>query len=320
MKFSLLFFTLRVLWKNRLFTMLNVFGLTFGLAATVWLAMYLKNELTYDQHHLNHERVYRINHLFKSTAVEFNTASSASELPEMLQQEFPEIQQYTRFMRASLREITLDNQTFIEEAMFYADPGTFQIFTHHFLAGDPNTALSGPGLAVITESINNKLFGDKLGINEIVKFDGQDFKISGIIEDLPTNSHYNYEVLLSEVPERNWGEPEQGEFNSELLWNTNCYVYVLVNEGFQKEQFLEKFKSFDERYFVPFGKIAGATHTFRMQKLADIHYAKEIMDDDEAKGNPANLMAFTAIGLAILVVLFRNKKTLEVKEINELEG
>ena len=76
----------------------------------------------------------------------------------------------------------------------------------------------------------------------------------------------------------------------------------MVNEGFSKEAFLEKFKSFDERFFVPFGKIAGATHTFRMQKLADIHYAAEMLDDDEPKGNRANLMAFSAIGLAILLL------------------
>ena len=302
MRFSLLFFTLRVLWKNRLFTMLNVFGLTFGLAASVWLTMYLKNELTYDQHHLNHERVYRLSHLFKSTAVEFNTATSASELPEMLQQEYPEILEYVRFMRADLREMTYNNQTFTEEAMFFADPGIFKIFTHSFLAGDPNTALTGPGKAVITESVNRKLFGDKMGINEIVRFTGRDFQITGVIEDLPTNSHFSFEVLLSDVPERNWGGPEQGEFNSELLWNTNCYAYVMVNQGFELDAFLEKFKSFDERYFVPFGKIAGAKHTFRMQKLADIHYATEMLDDDEAKGNPANLMAFTAIGLAILLL------------------
>jgi len=302
MRFSLLFFTLRVLWKNRLFTLLNVFGLTFGLAASIWLAMYLKNELTYDQHHVNHERVYRLSHLFKSTAVEFNTASSASELPGLMKEEFPEIVETVRFMRAGLREMEYNNQVFTEEKMFFADPGVFDLFTHEFLAGDPATALKGPGFAVITRSINNKLFGDRLGINEIVKFNDQDFKITGIVEDLPTNSHFTFEVLLSEVPERNWGGPEQGEFNSELLWNTNCFIYVLVNEGFNQEQFMEKFGSFDERYFVPFSKIAQATHTFRMQQLADIHYATEMLDDDLPKGNAANLMAFTAIGLAILLL------------------
>ena len=104
MRFSLLIFTLRVLWKNRLFTLLNVFGLTFGLAASIWLALYLKNELTFDQHHSQHERIYRLSHTFSAPGVEFNTATSASELPQLLQQEYPEVLKYARFMGAGVRE------------------------------------------------------------------------------------------------------------------------------------------------------------------------------------------------------------------------
>lgn len=301
MRLSLITFTLRVLWKNRLFTFLNVFGLTFGLAASIWLALYLKNELTYDQHHEHHERIYRLSHKFSAPGVEFNTATSASELAPMLKEEFPEVLEYARFLRAQLQELSYNNIVFAEQDIFYTDAGIFDMFTHEFLAGDPSSALVEPRSAVITESVNQKLFGDKPGLNELVKIDGFDFKVTGVIRDNPKNTHFDYKVLLSEVRKRDFAQ-QDGQFNSEVLWNTDSYVYMLVPEGFNKEAFLQKFESFNERYFMPFGKVIDGEHYFRVQKLADVHYAAEVVDDDLAKGNQANLVAFTAIGFAILLL------------------
>lgn len=301
MRLSLLTFTLRVLWKNRLFTLLNVFGLTFGLAASIWLALYLKNELTYDQHHVQHERIYRLSHKFSAPGVEFNTAASASELPPMLQEEFPQVLKYARFVGAQLREISHDNIIFAERDIFYTDQEVFEIFTHEFLAGNPQQALTESRSAVITASINQKLFGDEPGLNKIVKIDGFDYKITGVIADSPKNTHFTYQVLLSGVRDRGFAF-QDGEFNSEVLWNSDAYCYILVPEGFDKADFLKKFEGFNERYYMPFGKVINGIHYFRMQQLTDIHYDTEKIDDDLAKGNEANLLAFTAIGLAILLL------------------
>lgn len=301
MRLPLLSFTLRVLWKNRLFTFLNVFGLTFGLAASIWLALYLKNELTYDQHHQNHERIYRLSHKFSAPGVEFNTAASASELPPMLQEEFPEVLNFARFVGAELREISWQNTLFSERDIYYSDQAVFEMFTHDFLAGNPTTALIEARSAVITASVNQKLFGDQLGLNEIVKVDGHDFKITGIIRDSPKNTHFEYKVLLSEVRKRDFAL-QDGQFNSEVLWNSDGYSYIMVPEGFDKAVFLQKFEAFNEKYFMPFGKVVNGDHYFRMQKLSDIHYDPERIDDDLPKGNEANLLAFTAIGLAILLL------------------
>ena len=146
MRLSLLFFTFRVLWKNRVFTLLNVLGLSLGLAASIWLALYLKNELTYDQHHSLHERVYRVSHIFSAPGVEFNTATTASELLPMLKEEYPEVLAFARFQNVRVREIVYDNQVFAEQAMFYTDPEIFKVFSHTFLAGNPATALKTQGL------------------------------------------------------------------------------------------------------------------------------------------------------------------------------
>ena len=299
--FASLTFAIRVLWKNRLFTGLNIFGLTFGLAASIWLSLYLKNELTYDKHHSNYERVYRLSGTFTAPGVQFNTAASASELAPLLKEEFPEVVEYARFIPAELHDVVYQNEVFAEDRTYYTDPGVFNIFDHSFLAGDPARALVEPRSAVITQSISTKLFGDRLGIDEIVNIDGADFRITAIIEDLPKNSHFQFNILLSEVRKRPMAM-QDGQLNSEALWNADGFTYALFTESFDKAAFMEKFEGFNDKYFMPFGKVVSGVHEFRMQQLSEIHYDDARLDDDFPKGNRSNLIAFTAIGVAILLL------------------
>lgn len=301
MQFTNLRFTLRFLWKNKFFTSLNIFGLTLGLAASIWLMLYLKNELTYDQHFTNHETVYRISGTMEAPGVKFNTSAAASDMAPMLAEEYPQVLAYARFLWASLQEIKSENQVFEEQMMFYTDHQVFELFDHPFIEGDPKSALTAPNSAVITKSINSKLFGINSGINQIVNIDGEDFKITGIIEDLPKNTHFRYNVLLSGIVQREFAM-QNGVFNSEAMWNADSFTYLKFPAGFNKNEFLKKFDSFNEKYFMPFGNKIGGTHTPRLQKLSSIHYDSESIDDDFAKGSATNLVVFSSIGLAILLL------------------
>lgn len=292
-------FTLRFLWRNKLFTLLNIFGLTLGLTASIWLMLYLKNELTYDQYHTNANRVYRFSHIFKAPGVEFNTAFSASELTPMLAEEFPEVEAYARFAGAQTREIVYQNQSFRERDMFYTDPAALKIFTVELLAGSVKTALSEPLSAIISEEVSNRVFGGNTALNEVIKVDGRNIKVMGVFKNLPENTHFKFNVLISGVQSREFAM-QNGVFNSEALWNSDCANYILMKPGFDKTRFLEKFKPFNEKYYMPFGKVVNGEHQLRLQKLADIHYDKAKIDDDFPKGSQANLVAFTIIGLSIL--------------------
>lgn len=294
-------FALRVLWKNRLFSFLNIFGLTLGLSAVIWLVLFLQNELTYDQHHPNHERVYRVSHLFQAPGVEFNTAYTASELNPMLKEEFPEVESYARFRSLEVPEIEFNQQVFRQDQMYMSEQGAFDIFGINLLVGNPANALSEPNSIIISKSVKDKIFGDDPGIDEILQVRGRDFKVTGVFKDIPKNSHFKFEVLLSGVDGREWAS-EDGVFNSEVLWNSDCAGYVLFNKGVSKEDFMSKFESFNEKYFMPFGNQIEGSHRLRLQKLSDVHYDAESIDDDFAKGNPTNLIIFSSVGLAILLL------------------
>lgn len=292
---------LRSMWKNRLFSALNIFGLMLGLASTTWLVLFLKNELTFDQYHPNREHVYRVSHLYEAPGARFNTAYSPSELSPMLTDEYPEIRSYARFLGVRSPEIVFNNQVYQQEFAYYTDPGAFDIFGINLQTGNPENALSSPGSVIISKSVSDRIFGNQSGINQLIEIDGRDLTVTGIFEDLPKNTHFKFEVLVSGVRERGFSLGE-GTFNSEILWNPDCINYILLNEATSAERFIENFASFNEKYFDPFGKTVDGEHKIRLQKLASIHYDAMQMDDDFPKGNPTNLIVFSSIGLAILLL------------------
>lgn len=292
-------FTFRFLWRNKFFTLLNLLGLTLGITASIWLMLYLKNELSYDQYHINAKRVYRFSHHIKAPGVEFNTAFSANELSPMLAEEFPEIETYARFTPANKREITYKNETFRERDIFYTDPDATEIFTLNFEEGTSKTALTEPFSVIISKEISQKLFGDGSAINQVIEIDGRNTKITGVFKNQPENTHFKFQVLVSGIRQREFAF-QDGVFNSEALWNPSCANYILMKPGFNKAKFLEKFEAFNEKYYMPFGKKVNGEHFLRIQKLADIHYDNEKIEDDFPKGNPNNLVVFTIIGLSIL--------------------
>lgn len=292
-------FALRILWKNRLFSLLNIVGLTFGLAATIWLVLFLQNELTFDQHFNNHERIYRVSHVLSAPGVEFNTAYSASELLPMMKEELPGIESFSRFGFVGQAEISYNNQVFRQERMYYTDPTVFDIFDLNLLIGNAETALQEPSSVVISKTVNTKLFGEELGLDKVIRIDNQDLKVTGVYEDLPKNSHFEFHVLISGIRTRQFAM-QDGVFNSEVLWNADGLNYVLLAEGTTKEDILNKFPPFNEKYYMPFGNQINGNHKLRLQQLSSIHYDKEKIDDDFAKGNPTNLLVFSSVGLAIL--------------------
>lgn len=218
-------YTLRILWKNRLFSSINVIGLTFGLTAALWLLLFLKNELTYDQHFADHERIYRVSHILKAPGVEFNTAYSVSELPEKMQAEIPGIESFVRFGFINEPNIVYQNTNYQQKRMYYTDPSLFEVFDINLLAGNENSALSSPGSVILSNSVKERLFGNESALNQVIKIDGQERRVTAVFEDLPKNTHFKFDVLISGVGVREFAI-QDGVFNSEAFWNPDCMNFI----------------------------------------------------------------------------------------------
>lgn len=310
----------RVFLKDKFFSILNVSGLALGIAVSIVLLLILQNDLSYDRHHLNHERIYRLSGHLQATGIDVRVARVARELGPILQEEFPEVRAIVRANSWDRIMIKYQDQdgsekAFYEEDVVRTDSNYFSLFTHEFVAGNPQTSLIDLNTLVIAESAARKYFGDEPALNKQLLVGDDLYKVTGVIRDPPDNSHLKFDFLLSQLPIRDWTR-EQGQIKSEAFWNPDVYTYLLFPENYDIQDFYDKFPSIYEQYFKPFGDKVGGKYTPILEKLADIHFHSDL-DGDEPHGNIAYLWAFTGIGIFIILLACINYMNLSTaKSVN----
>ncbi len=302
-------FALRIFWKDKVYSILNLLGLTLGISVGIILMLYLQNELSYDKHHDKADRIYRFTNHLKATGADFNTAYTARELAPIMKDELPFILNYVRFnpysntMVSIGDEDTKDPVKFYEDGIMVTDSSFLSVFTHDVLAGDPSKCLVGPDKVVLTESIAKKYFGDGEAVGKIISIDGvEERKITAVISDLPHNSHLKYTILLSGMTNRSWYDGETDPMNkSEAMWNPGIFTYFLVPASYDPGDFEEQFEVIFEKYFRPFADRINGSATPKLQALPNIHF-NSTAGDDLPTGDKAYIYAFTTIGLFLILL------------------
>ncbi|WP_277480735.1 FtsX-like permease family protein [Catalinimonas alkaloidigena] len=299
-------FATRTFWKDRFYTLLNIIGLAIGIAVSIIILLYLQNDLTYDQHHDKHAQIYRLVTNVKGPGVEFHSASAAREMAPMLSEVYPELLSFVRFQGMDRTLVSVAGQgeesMYNEEDWAHADSTVFNVFTHPFLEGNPDNALKEKNSIVLTEKLAKKYFGDEeaLGKSLLLYEAKENFTVTGVIEDLPDNSHLKFDALVSYIEVREHAMRD-GEFVSEAIWNPDVYTYLLFPKGYNTTDFFEKLPPFHDKYIKPFGDQVSSELWFYLEPLADIHFHSE-QEDDQPQGNYAYIYAFGGIGLFILLL------------------
>ncbi|MGD1895233.1 MAG: ABC transporter permease [Cyclobacteriaceae bacterium] len=303
-------FAIRTFWKDKFYTLLNIIGLAIGIAVSIIILLYLQNDLTYDKHHVKHEQIYRLVTNVKGPGVEFHTAGAAREVAPMLAEDFPEVLTFTRLDEMGRTLVTVpgdvskqgEESMYNEEEWGRADSTIFNVFTHPFLDGNPVTALKEKNSVVLTETLARKYFGEEeaLGKTLLLYEEKENFTVTGVIEDLPDNSHMKFDALISFIEPREWAM-QDGEFNSEAIWNPDVFTYLLFPEGYDTAEFFEKLPPFHDKYIKPFGDQVSSELWFYLEPLADVHFTSQ-QGGDEPQGNIAYVYAFGGIGLFILLL------------------
>lgn len=313
-------FATRVFLKDKFFSALNILGLALGIAVSIVLLLILQNDLTYDQYHVNHKRIYRLGGHLQATGVDARSSRSARELANILKAEFPEVQ---NFARANDWDHTLikyedgkgNMREYYEEDIVRTDSTYFQVFTHNFIAGDPKTCLTQLNTVVITESTAKRYFGDEDALNKMLTIGDDQWKVTGVIEDVPENTHLKFDFLLSRLVDREW-VMDKGQLKSEAFWNPDVYTYLLFPENYNTQDFYAKFPAIYTKYFKQFGDQVGGQYTPILENLADIHFHSDL-SGDEPHGNLSYLYAFTGIGIFIILLACINYMNLSTaKAVN----
>ncbi len=294
---------IRNLKHQKVYSFINITGLSLGLVCCALIALYIHFELSYDDFHDKAESIYRIIEIETESGKKQYSAATPAPLAPTLSEEFPEIVRVVRIFHPSWIEkwrISDEDRAFFEEGVFFADPSILEVFTFPFIHGRQEAALKEPHSMVITREIAQKYFGHSNPLGKVLSVHGVQTKITGVIQDVPPNSHFRFKFLVSfailETPGfRNVVYDMLGNWRSH-----NFYSYLLLRQGASSVELQEKFLPFLERHFHQ--KISD--YDLYLQPLREVHLHSKNFSYDitDTTSDIAYVYIFSAIALFVLII------------------
>lgn len=292
---------LRNILKHKGYSFINISGLAIGIACFLLIVLYVKHELGYDRFHTKAERIYRVVEIIKGS--EESSSAPFSLAPAMMQEYPVQVESVVRFFNFQAPTILLENgaeKRFNEKRLFFVDSTLFDVFDFELVKGDKATALAEPNSILLTESMAKKYLGDSEPLGKTLRLQGfQDYKVTGVLRDAPTNAHFQFDGFLSfsSLRQQFNGEP-QGWY-----WNP-CWTYVLLKDGVAQADFEAMMPAFVKKYF-------GADNSTRpivadislyLQPLTNIHLYSNIDYEIEVNSSISYVYIFTAIACFVLFI------------------
>ncbi len=290
--------------RDRFFTVINLLGLAVGITASILIFIYVQDQLTYDKHNENYDRIYRLESDFFINEKKDLLAIVQIPLAPTLKDEFPEIEAYARILRQPNLYFEKGEDTFKEDSIAFADSTVFRVFTIPFIAGDPGTALIEPYTMVVSETLANKYFGTWDVVGKSMKaLDGSNYTIVGVFKDLPINVHLRYNGLLSAATiEEQIGSERFNDRSANSFWNVATYAYILMAENTTPDMVLAKFPEFYDKYMAELGEQIKASFDLRITPLTGVHFQKDELSYDLPKGNMNYVYIMGIIGVLLIVI------------------
>lgn len=298
----------RSLTRYKFYSLLNILGLSIGLASFMLISLFVVDELSYDKHIPGWDRIHRINFQATLNGTDHNSATVGSPTAEALVNDYPEVLESVRLNGHSTWFIRKKEslQTFKEEYVLMADSNYFEFFGTELIYGNVKTALVRPNTIAISESIARKVFGEDNPLGETVVLDNRiDYEVTAVYPDLPTSSHMRHDMLLS-MSTFDWVR------NGHWL-STNFPTYIKLKEGATAQSLESKFPGMIDRYCAPLisqflnmnmdeFRESGNALNFTLIPMADIHLHSNLEGEIGANGDIKYVYIFSVVGLFILLL------------------
>ena len=309
----------RNLKKRKLYTGINLLGLTIALVSFCAISLYIYHEWSYDRMYTGADRIYKFNQQFTSSGETQLVGTSPSILVPTLIEEFPEVETGTLVFDLSIfTSVMVDagegNQ---EESRFaFVDENFYEVFDFRIIAGQKGKLHNEPNQLVLTESTANRYFGSAQNAEgKSLKVDGQEYLITGVMEDFPSNSHLDFDFLASFKTHRHGKNPE---------WSpSNYYSYVKLRPGADLDQFNAKLPQLVEKYLGEAQKEYGFQMAFLTQPVTNIHLGDQTLSSVKPGTDVKYLYIFGIVALlliAIGIINYVNLATAEATERNKEVG
>ena len=301
---------LKIAWRNlkksKLYTGINIFGLSSGLIAFLFILLYVQDELSYDTYNPYSDRLYRVDFQGRLGDQEISSAQNAAPLGPALQEIYPEVEGFMRFRSHGSFLVKYQNRHHKEDRISFVDSTFFSLFNIPLIKGETTEVLKAPNTVVLTEAMAQKYFGIEDPIGKQLILDNDDaFEVTGVMEEIPHNTHFQFDFLLSMSTIEESRNTQWGSFNFN--------VYLLLQEGTNVGGFQDKIqdvlidnfgKEIEQYVGLTWDEFieAGNQGKYILTATEDIHLHSNLEDEMGANGDIAYVWIFSIIGLFIIFI------------------
>ncbi len=285
---------IRILWRNKAFSLINILGLAIGLCSSIIVYLYVQHEFSYDRFHNDSDRIYRFIMQEKRNGTTIAHPYCRLPLGPALRNDFPEIEQVVR-LREGSKDFVFENSVFSSDRLLFVDTGFFRMFNFPMIEGNPDFILQETNTIILSSSFAKKVFGDSDPIGQTLSsLYGDHLIVRGIAKDSPTNTKFNFEAVL---PIANFvGNGRNFSWRGGPEFDT----YVKLKKHVEPEKLISKFLPFFEKH------VSGSEQNGYLQPLKDIYFhSSEFAYSDKDK-HYQEVMLFALISIFILFIAIIN--------------
>lgn len=290
--------------RNKLFTALNILGLSLGLATAILILFWVQDELSYDRYHKNAKDIYRVTGDYNLSGTQMNVCVAPPPMAATLVNDYPEVLNACRFRQIGSRILEVNDLKFNAESVTYADSTFFDLFNIPILEGDKNNLLNQPNFIMLSKESSERFYGSENAVGQSIKIGNRSFIVTGIYDNIPDNSHFHFDILLS--------MPSFEDSFSQMWLSNNYHTYIQVHPSTDIVKLESQMQEMIARYLGPdIEKFIGKTieefmgdgsAAFGLQKLTDIHLNSDYVAEIENNSDINNVYIFSFIALFILII------------------
>jgi putative ABC transport system permease protein len=286
--------SMRSLMRSKGFSMINIVGLAVGLATFSLISFYVYHQLSFDRYHKNADRIFRVVENLRTENEMLFQSTSSPPMGPRFQREFPEVESYVRFQNWSLLA-DRNGISYYEPECYITDSTVFDVFSFKLLKGDRKTALREPFSIVLTEPVAKKYFGNEDPIGQTIKMDYDNYKVTGVVEDVPENSHFRFSCLISFST---WSRNNKSAEDRAWFWN-GFHTYLLLHDAQSADKVRAKMKNFITKNIEKGGMYY---EDLPLQPLTSIYMSESRSWENGTRGSMSNVYILSIIAVFILLI------------------
>ncbi|GAA4410589.1 ABC transporter permease [Nibrella viscosa] len=301
---------IRNLLRHKSFSVINIVGLSVGVAACLLILQYVSYELSFDKLHIKGDRIYRVRQdRYNDGVLSTQWAGGAFAVGNSFKDAFAEIEDYVKLVKSRAMIATNGDERLKIEKVYWATASFLTVFSYPLVQGNPATALAEPNTVVITETVSRRLFGNRNPIGKTIQLnEEQVYKVTGVLKDLPANTHLKVDMLRSYVTFVNQIKARNKDGSGpETAWQWDgCLTYLLLRPGTNPN-------ALEARFPTVVDKLAGEDHKkyrsaaiYLLQPLRDIHLYSHYMEEAEPNGDGTTVYLLLGVAFFIVIIAWVN--------------